>query len=100
VATLKGHVQGVIGITFSPDSRTLATASHDRKVKLWNAATRQELVTFPFAAHVISARFSPDGGALAIGYFNERGINIQLVRAPSLEEIAAAEKAQNIGTSP
>jgi WD40 repeat protein len=91
VATLKGHVQGVIGVAFSPDGKTLATASHDRKVKLWNVATHQELVTFPFAAHVISARFSPDGRALAIGYFNERGIHIQLVRAPSFEEIAATE---------
>ncbi len=94
IATLKGHVQGVIGVAFSPDGKTLATASHDRKVKLWNVATHQELVTFPFAAHVISARFSPDGRALAIGYYNEGGMQIQLVRAPSFEEIGTAERNQ------
>ena len=91
IATLKGHVQGVMGVAFSPDGKTLATASHDRKVKLWNVATHQELATFPLAAPVMSVRFSPDGRALAIGYLNERGPQIQLVRAPSFEDIAASE---------
>ena len=79
---------------FSPDGKTLATASHDRKVKLWNVATHQELATFPLAAHLVSARFSPDGRALAIGCLDERGMHSRLVRAPSFEEIAAAEGAQ------
>ncbi|HEU0011699.1 MAG TPA: serine/threonine-protein kinase [Verrucomicrobiae bacterium] len=91
IATLKGHVQGVIAVEFSPDGKTLATASHDSKVKLWNVATHQELVAFPFAGHVTSARFSPDGRALAIDYFDESGFHVQLVRAPSFEEIAAVE---------
>jgi WD40 repeat protein/serine/threonine protein kinase len=95
LATLKGHVQGLTAVAFSPDGKTLATASYDRKVKLWNVATHQELATFPFAMHPISARFFPDGRALAIGSFNERGMYIQLVRAPSFEEIAAAEGIRN-----
>jgi WD40 repeat protein len=97
MATLKGHVQGVIGVTFSPDGKTLATASQDRKVKLWSAATHQELLTFPFNAYVVSASFTPDGRALAVGYVDERDMHIQLVQAPSFEEIAAAEagRAQN-----
>ena len=99
VTTLKGHVQGVIGVSFSPDGKTLATASHDRKVKLWNVATQQELITFPFAAHLISARFSPDGQALAVGYFDERGMRIQLVHAPSFDEIVARERTQTAKAS-
>jgi WD40 repeat protein len=91
LATLKGHVQGVIAVDFSPDGKTLVTASHDRKVKLWNVATRQQLVTIPFAAYVTSARFSPDGRALAIGYYDLRGPQVQLMRTPSFEEIAAQE---------
>lgn len=75
--------------------KTLATASHDRKVKLWSVATHQELATFPFAANLLPfARFFPDGRALAVGCFDERGMHIQLVRAPSFEEIAAAERNQ------
>ena len=90
-AALKGHVQGVIAVAFSPDGKTLVTGGKDRKVKLWNVATHQELVTFPFAAYVTSARFSPDGRALAIGYYDRTWPPIQIVRAPSFEEIAAAE---------
>jgi eukaryotic-like serine/threonine-protein kinase len=94
LASLKGHVQGVVSVAFSPDGKTLATASHDRKVKLWNVATHQELATFPFAMNLVSARFSPDGRALAISCFDERGMHIQLVRAPLFEEIAAKERNQ------
>ena len=43
----------------------------------------------------VIARFEAERQALAIGYFNERGIRIQLVRAPSFEEIAAAENARD-----
>jgi WD40 repeat protein len=93
LGTLKGHVQGLVTVTFSPDGKTLATVSHDRKVKLWNVATQQELATFPFAAHLLPyARFSPDGRTLAIGCYDEPGMHIELVRAPSFEEIAAAEE--------
>jgi WD40 repeat protein len=94
-AALKGHVQGVVAVEFSPDGKTLVTGSHDRKVKLWNVATHQELVTLPFAAHVTSARFSPDGRALAIGNITLSGPQVQLLRAPSFEEIAAAEAKQS-----
>jgi WD40 repeat protein len=92
LATLKGHVQNIIAVAFSPDGKTLATTGHDRKVKLWNVATHQELAAFPFAAHLLPyTRFSPDGRALAVGCFDERGMHVQLVRAPSFEEIAAVE---------
>ena len=40
-------------------------------------------------------RFSPDGRALAVGCFNENGMHTRLVRAPSFEEIAAAEANRN-----
>ena len=96
IATLKGHVQGLTGVEFSPDGKTLATVSYDRKVKLWSVSTHQELVTFPFAGwQVAAARFSPDGRALAISYLDGRGSHTRLVRAPSFEEIAAAEANRN-----
>ena len=34
--TLKGHTQGVQGVSFSPDGEIIATASLDNTVKLWN----------------------------------------------------------------
>ncbi len=88
-ATLRGHVQGVIAVAFSPDGKTLATGSHDRKVKLWDIATHQELATFPLGGLFPTLGFSPDGRMLAVGNVFESRIQIQ--RAPSFEEIAAAE---------
>jgi len=91
-ATLRGHVQGVIAVAFSPDGKTLATGSDDDKVKLWNVATHQELATFPLGGLFKTLAFSPDGRMLAIGNLHEAGRRIQILRAPSFEEIQAASK--------
>jgi WD40 repeat protein len=84
-------------VEFSPDSKTLVTVGYDRKVKLWSVSTHQELVTFPFNAawQAVAAHFTPDGRALAISYLDARGSHTRLVRAPSFEEIAAAEATRN-----
>jgi WD40 repeat protein len=34
--TLKGHSDGVFGVTFSPDGKLIASASQDRTAILWN----------------------------------------------------------------
>jgi WD40 repeat protein len=66
VRTLRGHVNSVYAVSFSPDGQLLASASADNTIKLWNPASGAELRSL--SGHkdgVLSVAFSPDGRMLA-----------------------------------
>ena len=63
-ATLSGHTKKIKNIVFSPDGKSLASASNDGTVRLWDSATGEHKVTLTgHAGGVLS--FSPDGSKLA-----------------------------------
>ncbi|KMS87018.1 WD-40 repeat protein [Streptomyces regensis] len=67
---LSGHTGAVYLTSFSPDGNTLATASYDRTVRLWDVTdpNRPAPLGRPLTGHtswVSSAVFSPDGRTLA-----------------------------------
>jgi WD40 repeat protein len=71
VATLGGHTEAIYAVAFSPDNKQVASASFDRTIKLWDAATGKELKTLGGASGhqnlVLCVVYSPDGQLLASG---------------------------------
>lgn len=68
-AELVEHTDAVLSIAFSPDARLLASGGQDRRILLWDVASRT-VSGRPFAGlrdAVRSVAFSPDGHTLAGG---------------------------------
>jgi WD40 repeat protein/predicted Ser/Thr protein kinase len=87
IASVHGHLNAAFGLAFSPDGRRLISASGGREsVKLWDVDTRQELLTLSGTGSLLlAAAWNPDGDVILAGP------PWQAWRAPSWEEIAAAE---------
>jgi WD40 repeat protein len=64
-------------ITFSPDGQTLAAASEDTRVQVWDVTTGDALRALEgLTGPVTSVAFSPDGGSLAAGALTDCAANV------------------------
>jgi len=71
---LKGHKSEVTCVAFSPDGKRLASASPDDTVKVWDAATGQEILALREGGR--SVAFSPDGKWLVSGIWSNRPVKV------------------------
>ncbi|MFO0807852.1 MAG: protein kinase [Gemmataceae bacterium] len=68
-----GHGRLVMSVCYSPDGRYLASGSWDSTVKVWDAATGNEVYSFAGESRVACVRFSPSGDRLAASYGDYAG---------------------------
>jgi hypothetical protein len=66
--TLKGHMGGVISVSWSPDGRRLVTGSEDGTAKVWEAASGRDLLALKGHTNTVwSVSWSPNGRRLVTG---------------------------------
>ena len=89
---LEGHLDGVFGLAFAPDDKTLVSTSWDGTIRFWSLANHQVALTLAHdGGPVNSVAFSPDGNLMATSGSDGTA---RLWPAATLEDIAASEKAK------
>ncbi|HWN96234.1 MAG TPA: hypothetical protein VNT99_14455, partial [Methylomirabilota bacterium] len=104
LGSLEGHQSWVGCLKFLPDGKTLASASSDRTIRLWNFETRQLVRTLRGQGQVWTIDISPDGRWLASG--SKEGfvmlwdLTSSTNRPPEYRTLSVKRAARSWGYSP
>jgi WD40 repeat protein len=82
---LVGHYDTVTGLSFSPDSRFLASSAYDGTVILWNLSEMAEEISFDERHPVLGISFSTTGELLAVQISGQ--INIRHLGSQSIQKV-------------
>jgi WD40 repeat protein/tetratricopeptide (TPR) repeat protein len=105
---LEGHTGSIISVSFSPDAKTIATASLDNTVKLWNIHGKELKTLRRHSGGVKSVSFSPDGKTIAtaswdntVKLWSRDGKELQSFKAHAdrLHSISFSPDGQKIATA-
>jgi WD40 repeat protein len=94
---LSGHRSPITALSFSPKGDTLASASQDRTIRLWDLATKKEIAVLEGHKGVVTAiSFSPDASMIASA---SRDRTVRLWSLPDASCMAILEGHKNWLTS-
>ncbi|MEH2332942.1 nSTAND1 domain-containing NTPase [Nostoc sp.] len=96
---LKGNTDLVYDISFSPDSKKIATASWDGKIKIWDTTTKKELETLENLQGQngsYSIDFHPHGAKLAVVGYKDGSVKVWDLNTKTAKVIGHHKKSATI----
>ncbi len=91
---LEGHNYMVASVSFSPDGKTIATASKDKTVKLWSQEGKELQTLRGHLDGVTSVSFSPDNQIIATGSV-DKTVKLWSLEGKELQTLRGHEGAVN-----
>jgi WD40 repeat protein/DNA-binding SARP family transcriptional activator/tRNA A-37 threonylcarbamoyl transferase component Bud32 len=94
IRRLEGHTDAVTAVAFSPDQKTILSASLDQTLIVWDIETGNQVLRIETPDEVFCAIFSPDGRYLLSGSENQALVSVWDARSGDLVRYLTNPRAQ------